>query len=251
MESPTKAAQFYTDHSRKFAKEHPEDLKAFHHLRHKEHILENHTASTYFYNKYRLTVSTTVYYVLLQFLQKKDDEGGSVIEGLLHTHVDVKTKDPISVGSQQLFAALLAHGEEEQDFPDEDEGIPGHNPGSTRVDSDAPTVLPRVQLGPRPMEAELEEDLRGDLAEEDEKNPPEVDQKSLIEELDQQIKLEPNDEAPDPSLVPLPKPLARDVQLEVQKIKEIRNGMKIPPRSSGVGPGVSICMLTFHNTFDR
>lgn len=39
--------------------------------------------------------------------------------------------------------------------------------------------------------------------------------------------------------------------MEVQKIKENRDRFKIEGRTGGVGPGVSVTMFTFHNTFDN
>ena len=146
---------------------------------------------------------------------------------------------------------MIARGSVEEDLPAEDEGIPGHNPGSANTDRNAPPVLAKLQLGALPMEPELMEDVRAELQEEDSKNPPKPGQNSLVDEFEQRIKRESTEEAPTRETVPLPPSLARDVLMEVQKVKENRDRFKIEGRTGGVGPGVSVCMFTFHNTFDR
>jgi transcription initiation factor TFIID subunit 5 len=45
--------------------------------------------------------------------------------------------------------------------------------------------------------------------------------------------------------------LARDIKMEVNKIREYRDRFRIDPKTGGVGPGVSVCMYTFHNTHDK
>jgi len=39
--------------------------------------------------------------------------------------------------------------------------------------------------------------------------------------------------------------------MEVQKVREYRDRYKIDGRTGGVGPAVSVCMFTFHNTLDQ
>lgn len=186
----------------------------------------------------------------MQFLEAKDRDGGSVLSAILQNSLHIVTVDRTSVGNDRAFAAMVARLHGESDLPDEDEGIPGHHPGSANTSADAPKVLTRLYLGALPMETDMATDVRDELDEEDARNPPDLGETTLIEELDQRIKREPSDDAPNREAVPLPKPLARDVAMEVQKIKDLRSRFKIQPRSSGVGPGVSVTMFTFHNTYD-
>lgn len=247
---PEAAKNFYRDHEKLFLKEHPDDLRNLKPINAPEHIEANPVATMYRSNKYRLTFTQAIFYNLMQFLEAKEKEGGSVLSAILQNHMHIVTVDRTSVGNDRAFAAMVARLRGDNDIPDEDEGIPGHHPGSANTNPDAPKVLTRLYLGALPMEADLATDLRDELDEEDARNPPEPGENSLIEELDQRIKREPSDDAPNRESIPLPKPLARDVAIEVQKIKDIRSRFKIEPRTSGVGPGVSVTMFTFHNTYD-
>ena len=247
---PDLCRRFYEEHNASFTRDHADDLRALEPLRHPEHLEESQTAQIYMKNKYRLTFTKTTFYILTQFLESKDGEGGSVILSIITTSMQIITTDRASGGAERSFAAMLAKGESTADMPDEDEGIPGHNPGSANTARDAPNVLTKLYLGPRPMDGEMAADVRDELEEQDAAKPPRAGESSLVEELDQKVKREPSEDAPDPTQVPLPKPLARDVAMEVQKVREHRDRFKLEPRSSGVGPGVSITMYTFHNTFD-
>jgi transcription initiation factor TFIID subunit 5 len=100
------------------------------------------------------------------------------------------------------------------------------------------------------MEPALEEDVRAELADEDAKEAPVPGRNTLVQEFDQMIKKEEDDEAPTRADIPFPPSTARDVRMEVMKVKENRDRYKIEGRTGGVGPGVSVCMFTFHNTYD-
>ncbi|KAB8532583.1 hypothetical protein FH972_025528 [Carpinus fangiana] len=243
------AERFFEEHKAQFATEHEQDLRALESVRNKEHVSENATARAYSNNRYRLTLTTAAYFNLVGSMEEKDAEGGSVILRILSNKMRINTIERAAGGSERLFASLLAKVGDD-DIPDEDEGIPGHNPGSANTDPNAPPVLTRLNLGPLPMDSDMLDDLREEVEEEDIKNPPAAGQLSLVEELEQQIKREPSEDAPNRETVPLPKPLARDVEMEVRKLKEHRERMRIPSKTTGVGAGVSVAMFTFHNTFD-
>jgi transcription initiation factor TFIID subunit 5 len=137
-------------------------------------------------------------------------------------------------------------------MPLEDEGIPGHHPGSAYT-GDNPAMagtLPRLKLGKLPLEPLLESDMRADLEEEDVKYPPTGGRSTLVQHFEQMIKKEEDEDAPTRAEIPYPPSVARDVAMEVQKVKENRDRFKIEGRTGGVGPGISVCMFTFHNTHD-
>ena len=188
---------------------------------------------------------------LIQFLESKQDQGGVVVQGLITTHVHVVTAERTIAASDRSLAAMLARSGDDFDLPAEDEGIPGHNPGSANTDRNAPGVLPNLKLGQMPMDPDAMDDIRAELKEEDDRHPPAAGETSLVDEFEQRIKQEPGEDAPNKDLIPLPPPLARDIKSEVGKIREYRDRFKIDPKSSGVGPGVSVCMYTFHNTHDK
>ena len=102
-----------------------------------------------------------------------------------------------------------------------------------------------------PLESDLIGDVRAELEEEDTNNPPAAGQDSFVQHFEQRIKREESEDAPTRGELQLPPSMARDVAMEVQKVKEDRDRFKIEGRTGGVGPGVSVTMFTFHNTYDR
>jgi transcription initiation factor TFIID subunit 5 len=122
------------------------------------------------------------------------------------------------------------------------------------VSSTDPNVgnnLATLKLGKMPMEKDCEEDVRGDLMDLDLEIPPAPGQPSLVQTHEQvNIKQEDEDEGPNRTEIPFPPSTARDVALEVQKIRENRDRIKIESRTGGIGPALSVVMYTFHNTHD-
>ncbi|KAI9724883.1 MAG: hypothetical protein M1812_000159 [Candelaria pacifica] len=247
---PKDSETFFKTYKDIFASEHEDDLRALGPISLPEHVNDNEIAKIYRSNKFRLTLSNLAYHNLLQFLETKESEGGAITIRLLKNCNIVTVNRGGDAEDPHSLAALLKRGNEDQDMPAEDEGIPGHNAGSANTDKNAPAALVKLKLGPLPMEQELMEDVQAELEEEDARNPPMAGETSLAQEFDRQIKREESEEAPTRNELPLPPSLARDVAMEVQKIKEHRDRFKIEGRTGGVGPGVSVCMFTFHNTFD-
>jgi transcription initiation factor TFIID subunit 5 len=248
---PVFAQSFFNKFHERFEREHEDELRQLSTLRLPEHLESSHIAQIFRSHKYRLTFTKMAYSVLIQFLEGKDDDGGDVITKLINAHINVIEVDRAAAGNERSLAAMLARRGEEWDHPAEDEGIPGHNPGSANTDPNAPNVLPKLALGLRSMDDDLMDDVRAGLEEEDAKAPPGSGEQALVDVFEQKIKREPTEDAPGRDQVPLPPPLARDVAMEIQKVREHRDRFKIDPRSGGVVPGISVCMYTFHNTYDR
>jgi len=247
---PKESHLFFGTFKGTFETEHGEDLRALEPMNLPEHILDNPVAKIYRGSKYRLTLSTVAFCNLIQFLESKEKDGGAVIISVIQNFINVVTIER-STDERHSLAAMLGRAHETEDFPEEDEGIPGHNPGSANTDRNAGFgVLAKLKLGPLPMEPELMGDVQAELEEEDIRNPPAEGQSSLVQEFEQHIKREESEDAPNRNDVPLPPSVARDVAMEVQKVKENRDRFKIEGRTGGVGPGVSVTMFTFHNTFD-
>ncbi|KAK7527888.1 WD40-repeat-containing domain protein [Phyllosticta citriasiana] len=245
------AVAFFEKHKELFTAEHEVDLVSLGTIRLPEHVADSNISKIYRGSKYRLTLSNMAFNSLIQYLESKEKEGGSIIIKIMNQWMNIITQDRTAPGNERSLAAMISRGSKiEEDMPAEDEGIPGHNPGSANTDRNAPPVLAKLQLGPLPMEPELMEDVRAEVSELDSKNPPAPGQATLADEFEARIKRESTEEAPARDAVPLPPSLARDVSMEVQKVKENRDRFKIEGRSGGVGPGVSVCMYTFHNTFD-
>ncbi|KAJ5131278.1 uncharacterized protein N7515_007317 [Penicillium bovifimosum] len=230
---PQYAKAFFDANKNMFLPEHTDDIRHFEPITLPMQLQENSIANLYRMNKYRLVLSNPAYTNLLQFLESKEREGGSVMNAILNCHCSVKTMDR-AADNRFSFAAMLGQIGADQTFPAEDEGIPGHHPGSART-GDNPAMagsLPRLKLGKLPMELVLMEDVRAELAEEDAKKPTPPGHNTFVQEFDQMIKNEDDDE------------------VQVMKVMEHRDRFEIKARTGGVGPGVSVCMFTFHNTYD-
>lgn len=242
--------EFFSIYRNAFEQEHENDLRALAPMSLPEHVDSNSVAQVYRNNKYRLTMSNMAFMTLTQFLESKEKEGGATIITLINDALDLRSVDRASAGSERSLARLLSKQNGEQDFPAEDEGIPGHHPGSANLDRNAPSVLSKLTLGPMPMEADLMDDVKAELQDHDASHPPAAGQNTLVDEFEQRIKREPMDDVPSKEALPYPPSTARDVAMEVQKVKEHRDRFKIDGRTGGVGPGVSVTMFTLHNTFD-
>ena len=242
---------FFDAFKAKHEAEHESDLRALASISSPEHVQNNDIAKIYRANKYRVTVSQVAFYNLIQFLESKEKDGGALLVGVIQSFLHVVTVDR-AADEQYSLAKMINRAKTIEDFPAEDEGIPGHNAGSANMDQTAGSlVLTRLRLGSMPMESDSIRDVRAELEEEDSKNPPIPGQDSLGQHFEQRIKREESEDAPTRTELQLPPSVARDVAMEVQKVKEDRDRFRIEARSGGIGPGVSVTMFTFHNTHDR
>lgn len=206
-------------------------------------------AKLYRDNKYRIPLNQHATGDLFNFLERESEQGGAVIRHLLVSYfqVDSTARGPITPFS---FEAVFRRSKNADiDEVDAGEGIPGINLGLSNRDVLDPTA--RLKLGPLPMEADLREDVRAELEDEERKNPPAEGVSSLVYEFDQKIKREESADAPSRADIPLPPSRPRDIMLEMQKVRENRDRFKIEGRTGGSGTAVSACMFTFHNTLGR
>jgi transcription initiation factor TFIID subunit 5 len=239
---------FFEELGEQFQTVHSDELAIFATIKLPQQVFDNPVAKLYRGSKYRIPLNTHVYFNLMTFLESNGKNGGSVITYLLQTYCEIRetSRGPID---RYSFEAIVnqARGNDHSDT-DLQEGIPGAFTGvSNRDIMDNNSIL---KLGQMPMEPELVQDVRAELEDEDMKNPPEFGKSSLVEEFDRSIKREESADAPNRNEIPLPPSRARDVVMEIQKIKEYRDRFKIESRTGGIGPAVSVCMFTFHNTLD-
>lgn len=248
---PTESRSFFEHYKQDFIPEHDVDVKGLERISLPEHLNDDNVGKLYRHNKYRLVLSSFSFVHLMQYLEASADHGGKLLVDLLEKRCNIRHVDR-AADDRFSFASLLQRGKEVQDMPAEDEGIPGHNPGNSVI-TDDPTQgnnLVKLRLGRLPLDKELEGDVRGDLEDLDNSQPAIPGQDSLVDTMDVDIKQEPDDEFPSRTELAYPPSTARDVAMEVQKIRENRDRFKIEARTGGIGPGVSVCMFTFHNTFD-
>ncbi|KAJ5934050.1 hypothetical protein N7466_003597 [Penicillium verhagenii] len=250
---PQDAKQFFEANKNIFLPEHTDDVRVFEPISLPEHVQSNSVAKLYRTNKYRVVLSNPAYTNLLQFLENKEKEGGSVMNAILSSFCTVKTMDR-AADDRFSFATMLGQIGAGQSFPAEDEGIPGHHPGSAYT-GDNPAMagtLPRLRLGKMPMEPVMEEDVRAELADEDAREPPIAGRNTLVQEFEQMIKKEEDDEAPTRADIPFPPSTARDVRIETMKVKENRDRYKIEGRTGGVGPDDNVLVAAgFEHSYIR
>ncbi|KAH0542551.1 hypothetical protein FGG08_003056 [Glutinoglossum americanum] len=244
--------KFFNAYKDLFIRTHESDLRVLNTLSLPEHVNSNNIAQVYRTNKYRVTLSPQAYYNLLQFLEAKDREGGTIVLSILQHHCNIRTAERggASGSSLSLIGAALGQGLKDEDVLAEDEGIPGHNPGSANMTDSSSTVLVRLRLGHLPMDPDLASDVQNELQDLDAKNPPGEGQNTLVQEFETHIKREQSDDTPSREDMPLPPYTARDVAMEVQKVRENRDRFKIEGKTGGTGPGLSVVMFTWHNTYD-
>ena len=249
---PQESRVFYEQNSSIFKQEHDVDLRGLERISLPEHLDGDNIGKLYRNNKYRLVMSDPAFTHLMTFLESIMERGGKVLIPILQNQLDLRHIDRAS-DDRFSFAAMILKNNMGQDMPAEDEGIPGHQPGNSISSTDPARgqALANLKLGKLQMDTDLESDVRADLADEDARNSPPPGIDSLVQTHDLvNIKQEEEDEGPTRTEVPFPTSTARDVALEVQKVRENRDRFKIEARTGGIGPGISVCMFTFHNTFD-
>jgi transcription initiation factor TFIID subunit 5 len=242
------AIEFFQKFKWMHEKIHADELHQLETVTLKAHVAENSIAKLYRENKYRIPLNIHIYHNLFAFLESKGNDGGLVTRILgKYCQVIETSRGPID---QYSFEAIIARtkGTDIDEIVEVQEGIPGGFTGVSNQDL-ANNGQP-VRLGPLQTEPDLVEDTRAELQEHDAKNPPAPGQPTLSELYEAKIKREESADAIPRNEIPLPPSRAKDVVMEVQKIKENRDRFKIEGRTGGVGPAVSVCMFTFHNTLD-
>jgi transcription initiation factor TFIID subunit 5 len=240
-------------HEDLFKAEHEADLRILQRITLPEHMLDDNIAKLYQTNKYRLVISEPAYQHLMQFLETREQKGSNVLIRIVENHLDLRHVDRAS-NDRFSFAAVILRNQVGQDYPDEDEGIPGHMPGNaiSSTDPNVGKTLASLKLGKMQMDKDTEADVRAELEDMDLQMPPAPGQDTLVQTHEiVNIKQEDEDDGPTRAEVPYPPSTSRDVAMEVQKIRENRDRLRIESRTGGIGPGVSVCMYTIHNTFDN
>ncbi|CZR67304.1 probable transcription initiation factor TFIID subunit 5 [Phialocephala subalpina] len=244
----TESEKFFAAFSAPFESLHADELRQLETIKLATHVAENQTAQIYRTNKYRIPLNTHVYYNLTTFLEQKTTEGGGTILYLIQAYCELREtqRGPLD---QYSFDAIVNKARSlNVDELDVQEGIEGAFTGVSN--KDIAENLVQLKLGPMELDPDLIADVRSDLEDEDKQNPPPAGKLSLVDEFERNIKREDSLEGPTRAEVPYPPSRARDVVMEVQKIKEYRDRFKIEGRTGGTGVGVSVCMFTFHNTLD-
>lgn len=249
---PKEGVRLFQKFADQFKKEHEYDLRSLERITLPEHAGDENIAKLYRENKYRLTLSNAAYNYFMQFLESLPPAGYQLLIRIVEENLDLRGVDR-AADDRFSFASVILRGAEGQDMPAEDEGIPGHRPGNaiSSTDPNVGTNLANLKLGKLPMDKETEEDVRAELMDIDLQDPPAADQPSLVQTHELvNIKQEDEEEGPNRAEIPFPVATSRDVAMEVQKIRENRDRLRIEGRTGGIGPALSVVMYTFHNTYD-
>lgn len=241
-----KATEFLKTFKDDFEHAHGDDLKLLATITLSEHIDANESAHRFQTVKYRILVTHKAFDLVLGHMDKEADNGGDLIMALLNEYTTIEAVDR-GVAHPYSFSALWNKDNTGLIDQAEAEGVPGAFEG-TRTDK---VLSAPLKLGPFPMEPELQGDIRAEIILEDQRNPPADGKASLLEEFEQKIKREESTEGPSRADLPLPPSRARDIWNEIEKLKENRDRFRIEGRTGGVGPGVSVCTFTFHNSLGK
>lgn len=249
------ARMFWTKFSDNFKPKYTTDLRQLENILLPEHQAENNLAKLYKENRYRIPITHAAFQYLMQYLESLPDALFKLEIGLIEKYLDIR-KVQRTADNRFSFESVLRNyldGDSQQTIAD-DEGIPGHRAGSaiSSTDPNVGNTLAALKLGKLPLEAELNDDVRAELSDLDLAAPPVPGAQSLVETHDAVIKVEPIDgDSPNRTDIPYPPTTARDVAMEVQKIRENRDRLRIESRTGGIGPALSCVMYTFHNTRDN
>lgn len=249
---PDEATRLITELRGRFEGVHREELNNLSLVTLPKHVEENHMTALYLKHQYRIPLNQIVYGQLVHFLEKEKDNGGNVILEIVNERCKLESveRGPIEPFS---FEAIYRRARNlELDDLDVQEGIPGIANSAGLSNREILDNTAALKLGALPMDADLRADVLAELEDEDKINPPRDGTSSLVEELNlmHPIKKEAGDSPPQ-AHIPYPPSRARDVVLEMQKVRENRDRFRIDGRTGGVGPGISVCMFTMHNSLGR
>lgn len=216
---------------------------------------ENPVAQLYLKNKYRIPLNKFSSGNLFNFLERDAEECGNIVSYILTTFCEVESIERGPIEPFSFEAIYRRARNSDLDEVDVQEGVPGiPAAGAVTLNKE---ILEKgntttLKLGPLPLEPDLRLDVLAELEDEDKTNPPREGARSLVDEFNlmHPIKKEAED-SPQRTDIPYPPSRARDIVMEMQKVRENRDRFKIEGRTGGVGPAVSVCMFTFHNSLGR
>ncbi|KAK9432780.1 WD40-repeat-containing domain protein [Lipomyces doorenjongii] len=232
------ARNFFDTYSGDHSILHGHDLQLLSGLTLPEHLQENETAKLYRQNKYRLNISRTTFDLLLHFLDENERNGGPVTIRLINQYIETN-----------VIPSRPDRNDARNQTLGDDEGIPGHITGrETRFNQQT------IRLGKFPMDERMIREVELRLKEEDSRSQQEHSElgvvpgsKTLMQEFQELHKQEPDADAPVRDILPLPPFNGADVEAEIAAVKDARSRLKIGPIQASLP---SVCMYTFHNTYD-
>ncbi|KAI0904838.1 WD domain-containing protein [Ustulina deusta] len=246
--STAHAKEFMQKCRRRFETARIDELRGLEVITLAPHVQENSMAKIYRENRYVIPINKSLTGNLFHFLERELDQCGAVVLDIIQQHCRVDSVDRGPIEPFSFEAIYRRARNQELDDVDIQEGIPGLASHSGVANRDILENQAALRLGPLPLDGELRDDVAAELEEEDRLHPPKDGIPTLVDEFNSMhpIKKEAGD-SPQRTDIPYPPSRARDVVVEMQKVRENRDRFRIEGRTGGVGPGLSVCMFTFHN----
>ncbi|CCH62644.1 hypothetical protein TBLA_0H03620 [Henningerozyma blattae CBS 6284] len=273
--NPVHARRFFDKYSVDYRVYHGSEINRLFSVNSIDHIKENELASSFQNNKYRVTMSRTTLNLVLYFLNENESVGGSLIISLINQHLEPNVVDTVT--SRDKLGDGIKHSTEPGSGTTIDSSI---NSAPVKLGP-----FPKEEEFKKEVETELkikDEQERNQLQKEA-GNSEEVEyKKSLVQEykemnnevkksdtnrdgsnrdeattndkddvnLDDRTSLltkpkEADMMSPSADSIPLPTKTALDIRLEIQKVRESRESIRLDTNPNSLP---SVCMYTFHNT---
>ncbi|CDF88298.1 BN860_06788g1_1 [Zygosaccharomyces bailii CLIB 213] len=258
------ARRFFDRFSPDFKLNHSSEINRLFSVNSVDHIKENEVANAFHTNRYRVSITRTTLNLLLYFLNENEGVGGSLIISAINQHLDpnivdtVTSKDQLADGIKMLEKGnstdthintapiKLGPYPRDEEFSKEIETELKIRDDQEKRSDKHTLVQEYKAMNNEPYdvpEPEVKEE-EGEKKEDDEASLPKAEEKKPTTKPAAQPE-DANMESPALDAIPLPPKTTLDIKLEVQKVKESRDAIKLDNSQLALP---SVCMYTFHNT---
>lgn len=283
------ARRLFDRYSSDFKLYHSSEINRLFSVNSVDHIKENEIASAFNDNRYRITISRTVFNLLLYFLNENESVGGSLIISIINQYLEpnvvntvssksqladgiktLKNKDstigidsninskPVKLGPfprdedyvKEVETELKIRDDQERQQLEQAKGDSTNDPNNqteetSKVVQHSTTLLNEYRM----LNHEIPRESQSGSFSSDgkEKNDTVDDKDSKSKIANNRVILQTNEklESPSRDSLPLPPKTALDIKLEIQKVKESRDAIRLDNLQVSLP---TVCMYTFYNT---
>lgn len=283
------ARRLFDRYSSDFKLYHSSEINRLFSVNSVDHIKENEIASAFNDNRYRVTISRTVFNLLLYFLNENESVGGSLIISIINQYLEpnvvntvssksqladgiktLKNKDstigidsninskPVKLGPfprdedyvKEVETELKIRDDQERQQLEQAKGDSTNDPNNqteetSKVVQHSTTLLNEYRM----LNHEIPRESQSGTFTSDgkEKNDTVDDKDSKSKIANNRVILQTNEklESPSRDSLPLPPKTALDIKLEIQKVKESRDAIRLDNLQVSLP---TVCMYTFYNT---
>lgn len=283
------ARRLFDRYSSDFKLYHSSEINRLFSVNSVDHIKENEIASAFNDNRYRVTISRTVFNLLLYFLNENESVGGSLIISIINQYLEpnvvntvssksqladgiktLKNKDstigidsninskPVKLGLfprdedyvKEVETELKIRDDQERQQLEQAKGDSTNDPNNqteetSKVVQHSTTLLNEYRM----LNHEIPRESQSGTFTSDgkEKNDTVDDKDSKSKIANNRVILQTNEklESPSRDSLPLPPKTALDIKLEIQKVKESRDAIRLDNLQVSLP---TVCMYTFYNT---